>query len=361
MEKSFFISPFAAKKVIVLENSSIDFKSAGGGTLKLEPNGGLGSTITLTLPSDTGTTGQVLQTDGNGALSWVDANGGGGTPGGVNGEIQYNDNGTFGGVSALTYDATDLYVVGTTRLYFGGDEKYLASEAVDLLGNNGALTLYSNEVLNIFGNGVLNIIADSGGLENKILFNSYTGELNIEASNLINLLTPGDILISSNITSNVAGYANLILHSNGEGNDAVLLRSRQGGLTFDVKNEIRNLQKLSVGMSGNIAAITSPGTAFIPDAPYIYVYAPSAGSSTYNWDLQNYGSNGQVLSIFYDPLGTSNKLMVNFGVNSLVSGSGNSSGLLFENNGDSANLICIENYYGTPQWRIINTGAVVMS
>jgi hypothetical protein len=53
-----------------------------------------------------GVNGYVLQTDGTGNLDWTAMTGGGGngTPGGSNTQIQYNDNGTFGGNSGFTFN-----------------------------------------------------------------------------------------------------------------------------------------------------------------------------------------------------------------------------------------------------------------
>ena len=48
-----------------------------------------------------GNSGQYLTTDGNGVLSW--AAGGVGTPGGSNTQMQFNDNGSFGGSPTVTY------------------------------------------------------------------------------------------------------------------------------------------------------------------------------------------------------------------------------------------------------------------
>ena len=64
-----------------------------------------------------GTTGQVLAkasgTDYD--TEWVDQTGGGGTPGGADTQVQFNDGGAFGGDPGLTYDKT------TDKLTVGGD------------------------------------------------------------------------------------------------------------------------------------------------------------------------------------------------------------------------------------------------
>ena len=58
------------------------------------------SDTTLTFPNGAGTAGQILSTDGNGTLSWV--NDSAGNPDGSNGQVQVNDNGTFGAISEGT-------------------------------------------------------------------------------------------------------------------------------------------------------------------------------------------------------------------------------------------------------------------
>jgi hypothetical protein len=68
---------------------------------------------TLTLPPNDGTSGQFLSTNGLGVLSWASASGGGPgaatPPGGQNRQVQYNNNGAFGGSTTFTYnDITDV-------------------------------------------------------------------------------------------------------------------------------------------------------------------------------------------------------------------------------------------------------------
>ena len=66
-----------------------------------------------------GTNGYFLQTDGAGGLSWVAGGGSGnGTVGGSNTQIQFNDNGSFGGSANLIFDSSDsnLYLTGTANV-----------------------------------------------------------------------------------------------------------------------------------------------------------------------------------------------------------------------------------------------------
>jgi len=59
------------------------------------------------LPATDGVSGQFLRTNGSGTLSWASAAGaGGGTPpGGADTQVQFNDNGSFGGDAGLTFNS----------------------------------------------------------------------------------------------------------------------------------------------------------------------------------------------------------------------------------------------------------------
>ena len=73
-------------------------------------------TYTLTLPVNDGESGQFLQTDGSGVTSWATASGGSGSPGGSTTQIQYNNAGSFGGMSGTAWDDTNraLTITGAT-------------------------------------------------------------------------------------------------------------------------------------------------------------------------------------------------------------------------------------------------------
>jgi hypothetical protein len=64
-----------------------------------------------------GSNGYFLRTDGAGNLSWQEATGGNGSPGGNNTQIQYNDSGAFGGSPFLTFnDSTNTVQVAGNLL-----------------------------------------------------------------------------------------------------------------------------------------------------------------------------------------------------------------------------------------------------
>ena len=68
------------------------------GELLIGTSGGIYSVTTLTAGSN------VTITEGSGSITIASTGGGGGSPGGTDGQLQYNNGGSFGGASALYYD-----------------------------------------------------------------------------------------------------------------------------------------------------------------------------------------------------------------------------------------------------------------
>lgn len=82
---------------IILKNST----NANNTTIQA---GAAGAALVFTLPTTDGNNGEFLQTDGNGVMSWAAA--GGGTPGGADTQLQYNNAGSFGGITGATTNGT---------------------------------------------------------------------------------------------------------------------------------------------------------------------------------------------------------------------------------------------------------------
>lgn len=110
---------------------------------------------TYQLPAADGTSGQALTTNGLGTLTWSTISGGGGggssnPPGGVTGNIQFNDNGVFGGVANLTFDqltdtvlAINITASGTIDGDATGAITNIAS--ISLVGQAQAITAISDD------------------------------------------------------------------------------------------------------------------------------------------------------------------------------------------------------------------------
>jgi hypothetical protein len=67
-------------------------------------------TFVTGFPAQSGNNGKYLTTDGS-TLSWATISGGGGSPGGTSGEVQYNNGGAFGGAANVEIDGGDLTLV----------------------------------------------------------------------------------------------------------------------------------------------------------------------------------------------------------------------------------------------------------
>ena len=85
---------------------------ASSGTVSITGAANAG-TWGLVLPVDAGTSGYVLSTDGMGVTSWVAQSGGGGSPAGMDTQIQFNNMGSFGADAGLTFSPTVGLVLST--------------------------------------------------------------------------------------------------------------------------------------------------------------------------------------------------------------------------------------------------------
>ena len=99
-------------KANTLANISGNLRVTGNVNFAGTANVNLGNVSNLHI--DGGTNGYVLSTDGLGNVSWVAGGGGGnGTPGGSNTQIQFNNNGTFGGDPNFIFNPnTDTVTIG---------------------------------------------------------------------------------------------------------------------------------------------------------------------------------------------------------------------------------------------------------
>ncbi len=217
----------------------------GGSSIAIQAPASLAASTTYTLPSADGTSGQVLATDSTGGLSWatrsslafgtiavagqsnvvadsasdtltlaagsgitittdagadsitIAASGGGGTPAGSTGQIQYNNAGAFGAEAALYYDATN------NRLSVGGNTSPTGTitsrgagttTGTSLLLENSAGT----ERFKIFDNGQIRLTEHSSVTELTPTF-SLTGTQNVYFRTSI-------MFRHTNVTTPFSGY-----------------------------------------------------------------------------------------------------------------------------------------------------------
>lgn len=140
-----------------------------------------------------GNANYVLTTDGAGNLSWAESSGGGnGTPGGSNTQLQFNDNGVFGGATTLTYNTdSDILTAGIVNI----DD--LNANGIDAGNIQVVSTITSSNVNTTRAN-------ISGNLR-------VTGNVNVSGSANVFLGTVANV----KITGGVNGY---VLTTDGSGN-----------------------------------------------------------------------------------------------------------------------------------------------
>lgn len=123
------------------------FQANLGGAVNLAgPN--TASTVTFTLPSADGTNGQALTTNGSGTLAFSSVTT---SPGGSNTQLQYNNNGAFGGISGFTYNGTTVTFTNPTVTNYV-ETAYTAnsSTAITLALTNGTV-----QIITLTGNATI--------------------------------------------------------------------------------------------------------------------------------------------------------------------------------------------------------------
>ena len=107
------------------ESARIEINGGTSGIVTIQPAAAAG-TYTLTLPTTDGASGEFLQTNGSGVLTWAAASGG--SPAGNFGNLQINRNGAFAtpGSDSLDYEngtgltvKNDVNVTGTGKVFYG--------------------------------------------------------------------------------------------------------------------------------------------------------------------------------------------------------------------------------------------------
>ena len=191
-----------------------------------------------------GTAGQYLQTDGTGNLLWASAGGGGGgngTPGGVNTQVQFNDDGNFAGNVGFTFNKT-TGLLTVPNVAVSGDIIPTANVTYSLGNNTNRFNdLYLSGTTITLGNSTLS--ANSTAV---VITNPAGGTFSILGTGL----SSTSLLANGNSNVSVASNSSIGISANGVSN--VLLVTKSGvditgnlGVTGDITG------------FGNVAALGS--------------------------------------------------------------------------------------------------------
>lgn len=210
---------------------SIRFWGVGGaaGSLEIKPVTTFSGTITWTLPAAQGGASTFLQNDGSGNLSWASSTA---TPGGSSGQLQYNNGGSFGGISGVTSDGTNitaLSVVGGANINASGTSPTNigvgSSAGTVTIGRSGGTlatigTWTHSGVANIntSGTAATNIGAAAGTTNSLGTFN-HTGAFNLKGSSsgTLTIAVPATVTSHTLTLPAAQGSANSFLRNDGSG------------------------------------------------------------------------------------------------------------------------------------------------
>ena len=135
-----------------------------------------------------GVSGQYLQTNGSGVLTWANATGGNGSPGGTDTQLQFNNAGTFGGIPTVTWDGSTLSLGDVTTVSIGGGSPGYA------LSTDGAGSLSWIQTNGTPGGSNSQIQYNHQGTfagNTDFTYNPVTGVVNLVGSMVANSLTLG--------------------------------------------------------------------------------------------------------------------------------------------------------------------------
>jgi len=208
-----------------------------------------------------GTNGYVLQTDGNGGLSWTAQTGGSGngTTGGANTQVQFNDAGNFGGSAAFTFTKT--------------------SNVLTVSGNISA------------GNIAITNLTTSNTVRGRTA--TFTGDQYSDGA--IYVGSPAGTVLGSDvvmqITANAGGYSQTNFQNINPGPTA----SSDYILTADNGNDTTHFLDMGITSSGWDNSETNVLSGLAPNNGYLYVQDGNLslgvrnGNTSYKWNFDTTG------------------------------------------------------------------------
>lgn len=257
-----------------------DISLAGNtsGTVTIRPAAAAG-TWTLTLPTDDGNSGYVLQTDGAGVTSWVAASGGGGTVTNTGGALTSNSVVLGAGtndvkvVSGIITDGTSQLTLGVAGTSVGAvNFKNATSGTITVQPTTGALgtvtlTLPATSGTFYVSGGTDVAVADGGtglssGTSGGILGYTASGTIASSVALTANALVLGGGAGATPTPMGSLGTTTTVLHGNAAGAPTFgavsLTADVSGDLPFANLTQIAGLSVLGVtgASTADVAAIT---------------------------------------------------------------------------------------------------------
>jgi len=255
-----------------------------------------------------GSSGYVLRTDGSGNLSWVAVSA---TAGGSNTYVQFNDAGSLGGATYLSYNKTtgNLYSTSTTTS-ISNTTGAITAQSLGISGNVNANAYYSNYYLYSNGNP---ITTPAGGSNTMIQFNdasTFTGATYLQYNK-----TSGN-LISNSITTSTSTTTGAIVIGGGAGvggnlnvGGTITTGGSGGNITgtssgYIISGYLVANNAIYAGTIGNSGAAFSGASATLTGAVQanthtgVAVYAGTIGNTSASHFGSNFQSTGNVVAVY---------------------------------------------------------------
>ena len=264
-----------------------------------------------------GTNGQLLSTNGSGNLTWVTGNVSGGTPGGSNSQVQFNNNGNFAGNSAFTFDSTNSILTTTNFVSVNANiTGALTTPSLAVTGTSNTRNIIANGNItaNFFigsGSQLSNISGAnvSGNVPNATFattsananfattanYSAFAGNVTINAQanitslgNLTGLQSNGAVFINNNTnsTSNATGALRVLGGIGATGN------IHSGNEIHSRGNVIVGGNTLFVGPTAEATGLTNPAVVIFHAGDQYIQAALKNSLSNGSADWVAYGDNG---------------------------------------------------------------------
>lgn len=212
--------------------------SYDGANLILNPDavgsGKVSINSAYTLPNTDGTATYILATDGAGTVSWT-APPSGGSPGGSDTQIQYNNAGAFGGTAAFTWDGTNLDLTS-------GD--FRLDDNVDLVfGTGNDAKIYydgTNMIIDptVVGSGDL-LVGPTANQDLRCNFLGLAGSA-ISANAVVNCSTSGSARGCLAFSYTKTGGTNIVANINSTVNYQLTTNANAVGVSSTVSEQVSN-------------------------------------------------------------------------------------------------------------------------
>jgi hypothetical protein len=234
---------------------------------------------------------------------------GSGTVGGTNGQIQFNDNGLFAGSANLTFDGANVVVGGikTNHYYYangspfstggtpGGANTQIQFNNAGNFGGSSAFTFNrTGNVLQVTGN----IVAGNVSISNLAAahnMNATTGTFygDIHSDGALYIGTPAGTVLGSDVVIQVTANAGQYSQTNFQNINSGGRASSDYILTADNGNDTTHYLDMGITSSGWDGSETNVLAGLVPNNGYLYVQdgnltlGTRAGNVSHSWTFDN--------------------------------------------------------------------------